>query len=72
MKRWFLLLILLTPAMARGQEVCVPQPLPWFEDFETGFTWENGWINTSLDTTDYLIKVIQGLKQSMAKLKVHG
>ena len=51
MKRWFLLLILLTPAMARGQEVCVPQPLPWFEDFETGFTWENGWINTSLDTT---------------------
>lgn len=34
------------PACAQGN--CPPQSLPWFEDFESGFVWNNGWTRTTL------------------------
>ena len=35
----------------RAQSGCVPQPLPWFEDFESGFASVNSFGSNSLDTT---------------------
>ncbi|MCR5444696.1 MAG: gliding motility-associated C-terminal domain-containing protein [Bacteroidales bacterium] len=37
--------------MTRGQGECTPEPLPYFEDFSTGFEWDNGWYIPWLDTT---------------------
>lgn len=49
-------MILLVAALGTGlrvqaQEGCAPRPLPWFEDFESGFVSSNGWVNTTLDST---------------------
>lgn len=50
-KTAILVLALLAVGLAQGQGDCPPQPLPWFEDFESGFVWDNGWINTTLDSS---------------------
>lgn len=42
--RWSKTCLLLTPAFAaRGQVECTPEPLPYFEDFNSGFVSNNGW-----------------------------
>ncbi|MBP5341331.1 MAG: gliding motility-associated C-terminal domain-containing protein [Bacteroidales bacterium] len=46
-----ILIFLLLPLLAAAQVSCPPLALPWFEDFETGFTQNGGWINTTLDST---------------------
>ncbi|MBR1549653.1 MAG: gliding motility-associated C-terminal domain-containing protein [Bacteroidales bacterium] len=71
-------LLILSPSV-RGQVRCDPLPLPWFEDFEEGYEWSNGWSINSLDTTyfEYNNCWIHGLKhysgwRSMTTLETLG
>ena len=41
-RRLILLLLVLLPCMARGQGDCTPEPLPYFENFQSGFVHSNG------------------------------
>lgn len=41
-RRLILLLLVLLPCMARGQGDCPPEPLPYFENFQSGFVHSNG------------------------------
>ena len=50
LRRLFLSLIAIVPFALLAQP-CTPKPLPYFEDFESGFTFANGWGIQSLDTT---------------------
>ena len=49
--RPYLLLLLLFPATLWGQENCTPKPLPYIEDFNTGFIHDNGWYTSMGDYT---------------------
>lgn len=51
MYRILILLLLLFPATLWGQSDCTPEPLPYYEDFSTGFDCNNGWYIVWLDTT---------------------
>ena len=42
LRRFILLPLLLLPCLAWGQGECTPEPLPYFEDFQSGFVHDNG------------------------------
>lgn len=50
--RWIIACLLLTLAFAaHGQQNCTPEPLPYYEDFNSGFVHDNGWGGDFADIT---------------------